>query len=180
MGNKFLVTLGRVFDRILDFTAFAACFLIVFLLLSVCYEVVMRYFFDAPTDWVVEYASLIVLWVPFLVAAYVLRLDKHTKMDILVGQLNPTTQAVINIVSYIICALICFGIAVFGTKVVWYYYKTGFATQTFLMIPKWPLMSVIPFSAILLFIEFIRKIFKSFGEIKSQDFSEKASGGGER
>lgn len=149
--------------------------MVVFLLLSVCYEVGMRYFFDAPTDWVVEYASLIVLWVPFLVAAYVLRLDRHTRMDILVSQFSPTTQAVISVISYVICAIICAGVAFYGTKVTWQYYKMDFVTETFLMLPKWPLMSIIPFSSILLFIEIIRKTCKSLVEIRGEDFSENKS-----
>ncbi|MFC1868532.1 TRAP transporter small permease subunit [Thermodesulfobacteriota bacterium] len=175
MGNRFFSRLGWAFDRLLDFTALLACLLVIFLLLSVCYEVVMRYFFDAPTDWVVEYASLTVLWIPFLVSAYVLRLDRHTRMDILVSRFSPTTQAVINVISYIICAIICAGVAIYGTKVTWYYYTNSSVTETFLMLTKWPLMSIIPFSCILLFIEIIRKILKSLAEITGKTFSEEES-----
>jgi TRAP-type C4-dicarboxylate transport system permease small subunit len=175
MGNKVLKSLDWAFDRLLDLTALAACLLVIFLLLSVCYEVGMRYFFDSPTDWVVEYASLIVLWIPFLVAAYVLRLDRHTRMDILISQFSPTHQTVINVISCAICAIICAAIAFYGTKVTWQYYEADYVTETFLMLPKWPLMSIIPFSSFLLFIEIIRKIFKSLTDIRDQDPSEEDS-----
>jgi TRAP-type C4-dicarboxylate transport system permease small subunit len=54
VSKKLRAKANAVFDRVLDITAFLGGALLVFLILSVCWEVVLRYFFNKPTSWVVE------------------------------------------------------------------------------------------------------------------------------
>lgn len=156
-----MIRLDRIFDRILDIVAFLAGILLVFQMLIVCLEVVMRYFFNSPTVWVVEVSGYAVLCIPLLGAAWALRQGSHVRMDLITGQLSPKSLSVLNLITAVIAAIICLVITFFGIKVVIDLYQTNFLTQTGLMLPKWPLVAIIPLSTLLLFIEFLRKILKS-------------------
>jgi len=156
-----MTPLDRIFDRILDISAFSAGILLVFQILIVCWEVVMRYFFNSPTIWVVEISGYTVLWIPLLGAAWALRQGSHVRMDLITEQLSPKSMSVLNMITAVIAAIICLVITFFGIKVGIDLYQTNFLTQTGLMLPKWPLVAIIPLSTLLLFIEFLRKVWKS-------------------
>lgn len=54
------------------------------------YEVVSRYFFNAPTIWASEVAVYIFMWTMFCGAAYTLQEGKHVHIDLLLERLpNP-------------------------------------------------------------------------------------------
>ena len=55
----------KIFDRILDILAFMAILMLIFMMLVVCYDVVMRYIFHNPPGWVVEICEYLLLYVTF-------------------------------------------------------------------------------------------------------------------
>lgn len=59
---------------------------------AVLYDVTMRYVFNAPTVWTVEYTGYAVAWLGLLGAADVLRRDQHVKIELLVNRLSPTLR----------------------------------------------------------------------------------------
>jgi len=175
VAHKLWTKANNLFDRILDITAFLGGALLVFLILSVCWEVILRYFFNRPTSWVVETAGYIVLWIPFLVSAWVLRKGSHIRMDMLIAELSPRVRMVIDTVTFSVAAVICFIITWYGVKVVVDLYQTHFITQTFLRLLKWPIIAVIPLSTFLVFIEFLRKIGQALAPLKdSQEKGERS------
>jgi TRAP-type C4-dicarboxylate transport system permease small subunit len=153
-----MTKLNKIYDRILDITVILAGALLIFQMVSVCLEVVLRYFFNRPTTWVVEIAAYIVLWIPYLGAAWILRNDGHVRMDLLLGFVSPKIRLILNIFTSFIAAFICVILTWYGVKVVIDLYQTNFLTQTYLMLHKWPIIAVIPLSTFLLLIEFLRKI----------------------
>jgi len=153
--------LNQIFDRTLDIAMFIAGLLLIFQMLSVCLELILRYFFNSPTSWVMEMSAYVVLWVPFLGGAWVLKKDGHVRMDLLIGNVSPKIRAILILITSVIAAVTCLIITWYGIKVVMDLYETRFRTQTVLMLPKYPIMAIIPLSTFLFFIEFLRKIIKS-------------------
>jgi TRAP-type C4-dicarboxylate transport system permease small subunit len=153
-----IAILNNLFDRILDITALLSGALIIFLIISVCYEVFVRYFFNKPTTWVTEFGAYIMLWAPFLVAAYVLRAGSHITMDMFLEALTPKRRRLLILMTSSLAALVCLIITFFGIRVVAELYQAGERTETYLMLIKWPIMGIIPFSTFLLLIEFLRRI----------------------
>jgi TRAP-type mannitol/chloroaromatic compound transport system permease small subunit len=49
--------LSKIFDRIITWVAYVSGWIIIIMMLSISYEVVMRYFFRAPTAWVVDFSG---------------------------------------------------------------------------------------------------------------------------
>lgn len=155
---------GKVFDRILDILAVCASVLVFFIMFSVCFEVVSRYFFNAPTTWVVEISSMFLLFTPFLVGAWVLRNDGHVKMDLILEQFSQKNQALIKSITSVVAAVACLILVYYGAKLAWDFYKTHYFTNTLLRLPKSPILSMIPIGFFLLFIQCLRSARESFKE----------------
>jgi TRAP-type C4-dicarboxylate transport system permease small subunit len=62
----------EVWDRFIDVFMVLAGVLFWFQMVIVNVEVFSRYFLR-PTTWVAEISSILILWIPFMVAAWVLR-----------------------------------------------------------------------------------------------------------
>lgn len=150
--------MNRIFNRILNLMAFLAGLLLVIQMLIVCWEVSMRYFFNSPTSWVIEIAGYTVLWIPFLGAPWILMKEGHVRMDLFLSHLSRKNQIRLNILTSCIAVITCLIVTWFGIEVVLYLYQTNFRTETGLMLPKWPLISIIPISTFLLCIEYVRRM----------------------
>ena len=151
--------LGRrsFFDAILNLGGVLTALIIIFIMIAVVYEVVMRYFLDRPTLWVLEVVEWCLVWMTFLCAAWVLKEEGHVKMDILVTRLNPRAQALLGVITSIISALVCLTFVWYGTQVVWDHFARGVVEAKMLRAPKAPLIVVIPAGFFLLFIQFLRR-----------------------
>ena len=155
---KLLTKAIRIFDRILDLLVILAGLLLVFSTLSVATGLFSRFFLNEPISWVTEISEYILLYVTFLVAAWVLRQEGHVKVDIVLNLLSSKAQFVINILTSVCCAIACFIVAWYGIKVTWELFKTNAFTYTVLELPKFIFIFVIFFGSFLLFIQFIRRI----------------------
>ncbi len=74
------------------------------------YEVVSRYFFNAPTIWAGEVAVYIFMWTMFCGAAYTLQEGKHVHIDLLLehlpASLRRALRCVTSLAGTIYCALV--------------------------------------------------------------------------
>lgn len=99
---KLLTKSGTIFNRIISAAIVLAGVLLVFVMLSVNAEVVMRYFMRTPLVWVVEVSETLLLFITFLGAAWVLKNEGHVKMDIVLNRLKPRAQVVVNVTTSIL------------------------------------------------------------------------------
>ena len=157
---KLMIKLLRIiFERILDATVIIAGILIVFVVLSVNVAIASRYFFGQPIGWVIEICSYVLLYVTFLVSAWVLKQEGHTIIDIVIERFNPKSQSVLNIITSIVCVFVCLILTFYGIKVSLHLYQTGYMTISLLELPKAPIIAIIPFGSFLLMLQFIRRIY---------------------
>jgi len=129
------------------------------MMVSVGVAVVARYFFGQPMGWVIEISEYIILYITFLVAAWVLREDGHVKMDFVLSRLNPKNRALLYVVTSVISLGICLILSWFATKVTLYQYQVGYFTVTLLELPKFIFTAVIALGSLLLSLQFLRKIY---------------------
>jgi TRAP-type mannitol/chloroaromatic compound transport system permease small subunit len=80
--------------------AFAWC--IVFLTIAVCYEVVSRYAFGAPTWWAFDVSWMLYGALFMMAGAYTLARNGHVRGDFLYRQWPETTQAKIDLALYVL------------------------------------------------------------------------------
>jgi TRAP-type mannitol/chloroaromatic compound transport system permease small subunit len=147
-------------DRISAFAGKAAAWCIVLLTAVVCYDVVARYVFNAPTQWGFDVAYILYGVLFMMAGAYTLSRNGHVRGDVLYRFLSPRTQAGLDLVLYLlffvpgILALAWFGI--------------GFAQESWAIlersqtsasnIPIYPLKAVIPLAGGLLLLQGLAEI----------------------
>ncbi|MBW2609774.1 MAG: TRAP transporter small permease [Deltaproteobacteria bacterium] len=151
--------LKNIIDHIIDFLALLAAGMIIFVMLSVGVDVVMRYFLNRPMLWVGEITEYCLLFITFAATAWVLKKEGHVVMDILVVRLNKKRQSFLNTSTSILGAFISLIIAFFSAKVTWDFFRSGAYESSVLEPPKYILYIIIPVGSFFLFIQFIRRVF---------------------
>jgi len=146
-----------IFDRIVGFAHILAGILLIFAMVSVSAAIASRYLLGHPIGWVIEISEYILLYVTFLVAAWVLREEGHVKMEIVLSRLNPRVQSLINTITSAISAIICLILTWYGVKVTWDLFQGGYFTPTILELPKFIIIAVIFVGSFLLFVQFMRR-----------------------
>ena len=62
--------------------------------LFVTYDVVMRYFFNSPTTWVLETSIYLIIAATFLSLAYVMLEKGHVKVDFITAHLSKFSKSI--------------------------------------------------------------------------------------
>lgn len=150
-----------IFNAVLKAGASVAGFLLIFMMLSICVELVCRRM-GRPLMWVMEVTEYSLLYITFLGAAWVLEREGHVKMDIIVNALKSETQALAGIITSIIGSAMSLYLMVYGTKVTWDYFKRDVIECTPLLMPTFIILLIIPIGSILLFIQFLRRAYGYF------------------
>lgn len=151
--------IGSLFDKILRVLFVLACVLLIFVMLSVCLEIVMRYFVGRPQSWVVEISSYSLLFITFLSAGWVLRREGHVKIDLVLDLLSPRLRFGLNTITSVLSALMWLVITWYAGEATWDMYQTSERICTILEPLKYPLFAIIPVGSFILFIQSLRRTF---------------------
>jgi len=100
-------TVVRVFDSISEHTGKVVLWAAIALVLVLCYEVTMRYVFDAPTNWVMETAMMLGGTIAALGWAYTHRHHGHVRVDVIYTHLSPRGKAIIDVVCSLVFLFPC-------------------------------------------------------------------------
>lgn len=149
--------LVEIFDRVMNIMMFLAGIILIFIMLSVSLEVILRTFFNRPQIWVTEVTEVLLLYITFLGSAWLLREGGHVKVDIILGHLKPKTVAFLGIISSVIGVFVSITLTVYGFSVTLDYLQRGIYTPTAMEIPVSAIIVIIPIGALMLFFQFIRR-----------------------
>lgn len=153
-------------DSLLKTLRVLTCLILVFITVSVCIEVVLRYFFHRPQVWVIELSEYGLLYITFLAAAWVLRADGHIKVDLVVERLGETARAFLSIVHFLLITGVSLVLFWYGARVTWSYFSKGIYNPTILEVPTAAILVVIPFGGLFLVAQSLRGIISSFRSYK--------------
>lgn len=146
-------------DRTMSAPFFLAAVLVIFMMLAITIEVTARYFFGQPMSWMFEIVEYSLLSFTFLGAAWVLKVEEHVKMDVILNRLNPRAQALLNIITSIICVMLWLLLTWYAVKVTWDNFQSGYYLNTVLGPPLYPMLAVIAFGSLLLFVQSLRRTY---------------------
>jgi len=159
---KIVSRFWALFDRINSVMAACGMAVLGFILLAVVWEVITRYFLGKGTMWVEEIGEYSMLFMTFLAAAWLLKMDGHVEMDIVVARFSKRTQVIVRAVMSWVGAAICLVMAYSGADVAFDHLQRGLHQPTPVEPPDFPLFVVIPLGFFLLFIQFLRRGYASF------------------
>jgi TRAP-type C4-dicarboxylate transport system permease small subunit len=117
--------------------------LIMGLILS--YEVVCRYFFDAPTIWAQETATYLYMWTMLAAASYTLQTGKHVHVDLVIERLPARLRMLTEAATSVVGALFCGIVSLQAYQMIEATVRFGKVSATPLRVPLW-----IPQSALLM------------------------------
>ena len=141
------------------------------MMLAIVFEVVMRYGFNAPTSWSNEISGYLVVAILFLGLSYTLLVDGHVRVDIFLLRLPERGQLILTIIAYLLSLVYIVVVMWQGWEYAWKWRDT--VSNTFLRLPLFPTMVIIPIGAFLLSLQFVSKIYRHFESL----FAEGRGGG---
>ncbi len=156
--QKILLTVDKISTRSGQISAIS----VVLLTALICWEVVNRYVFNNPHDWVFDITYMLYGIMFMMAGAYTLSKNGHVRGDVLYGFFKPRTQALFDLILYFvffipgIIALVYAGINFAAESIA----INEHTTQTANGPPIWPFKLIIPIAGGLLllqgFVEIIR------------------------
>ena len=158
------IQLVRMIDKFSDTTGTLVAWLNVPLVLAVAYEVIARYFFHAPTIWSFDVTYMLYGTIFMLGCAYALHKGAHIRTDFFYDRWSVKTKGIIDSVSYIVF----FFPAIFVLLIVswnegFYAYSIGETSEQTPWRPiLWPYKMVVPLACLLLLVQGISELIKSF------------------
>ncbi len=151
--------ISHIIDHINGIAAALASAILIFIMLIVSIEVAMSSIWDRPIAWVTEISEYGLLFVAFLSAAWVLQKERHVVMNLVINQLKPGTQVLTNLVTSIMAAAMCLVTLWYSAQSTWIYFQEGTFRPSILEIHDGYIMTIIPIGCLLLFIQFLRRIY---------------------
>jgi TRAP-type mannitol/chloroaromatic compound transport system permease small subunit len=158
-----LLRMARALDPIAIWSGRISAWLIVPMVLSLSYEVVARYLFNAPTLWAYDMTFMLYGSFFMLGAAFTLQRKGHIRTDSLYANWSPRRQAWVDVICYLVMFLPFVAIFLWAG---WGYFWKAFVTgERFVSSPwqpiTWPFKMVMPLTGLLLAIQGVSELCKS-------------------
>jgi TRAP-type mannitol/chloroaromatic compound transport system permease small subunit len=148
-------------DRLSTWAGKTFAWLIVALMTVVCAEVFKRYALNAPTAWIYDVNNMMYGTLFMMCGAYTLSQDGHVRGDFLYGSMKPRTQAMLDLVLYIVFFLPGIGALTWAG---WDYFQDSLRMreQTFnaTPLPLYPFKFVIPVAGAIVMLQGIAEIIR--------------------
>jgi len=107
---------SRGIDLVISFFHYVAMFTLGIMALLMGYDIVMRFVFNSPAEWVLDVVQLVQVTLAFIAAAPVLRDGGHINMELMEMILGSRGQRRLGILSNGICAVGSLWMAVLGWR----------------------------------------------------------------
>lgn len=159
----------RRIDRINEVIGKTFSWFVLAMTLAMTFEVFSRYFFGRPTTWAFDVSYMMYGTYFFMGAAYTLSRNAHVRGDIFYRNFPERTQAIIDLVLYIVVffpamlALIFIG---------WHFFSDSFAIRETSPLspydtPVYPLKAAIPLGAFFLLLQGVAQVLRCIIAIRT-------------
>jgi TRAP-type mannitol/chloroaromatic compound transport system permease small subunit len=124
------------------------------------YEVIARFVFNSPTNWVHESMFLMFGMQYMLSGAYAYREDQHVRVDVIYAKFSPRGKAIADIITSVFFFIFIGTMLVTGYRFAADAVNVGEHSFTEWGIQYWPVKLMIPIGAALLLLQGISKLLK--------------------
>ena len=118
-----------------------------------CWEVLLRYVFNAPTIWAHEVSCHIFAAYSVLGGAYVLLVNEHVRSDVVYARFSPRGRAILDLVTFPLFFMLLGIILVEGIPMALSSIEVREVTVSFLHSPVYPIKTCIPIAAFLMLLQ---------------------------
>lgn len=149
----------RLYVRLLDIMAVVAALMILFSMVTVTGDVVLRAFFSRGILWSFEVTEFLLLYIPMLAMPWLARRHGHVRIDLLLTWVSARSATVLSVVSYAAVAVLCILLAYWSTLATLNSYSRGIVNAGIVAWPRWALLVVMPPAFLFTAIEFARLVW---------------------
>jgi TRAP-type C4-dicarboxylate transport system permease small subunit len=135
--------------------------------LILTYEVVCRYFFNAPTIWAQETSTYLYVWTMLAAASYTLQTGKHVQVDLVIERLPIRAKMLAEAATGAIGALFCGIVSIQAYQMIAATVRFGKVSATPLRVPLWIPQSALLMGFVLLTFQFAFLILDRLVELKA-------------
>ena len=148
--------LTRIFDWVIDISAFAGALIVLYVALTIGANVLGRYVFENPLKWALPTTEYSLLYLTFLAAPVVLRREGHVRMTAITERLGGTARLWFYIVGSFISSVVCGILAWKAFEKTVEEFQSGAILLSGIEVPRALVTWVIPYGFILLGLQFLR------------------------
>jgi len=148
-------------DKLNEWVAKLASWVIVLIIGATVYEVLMRYLFNSPTNWVFEFNYLAHGPYFLLIGAYAYAQNVHVNVDIIHGRLSPRGRAILDIFTMTFFFIFVLMMLIYGGRFALNSLAYRETLSSAWAPPIYPVKLVIPIAAFLLLMQGIVKYIRS-------------------
>ncbi len=138
-----------------------AGWIVVVMMLTITYDVAMRYIFNAPTTWSFEVNRYMLIMVVFIGGAWTLPAGGHVSVDIAVERVSKKKRLILDLVTSLMAAFYVLIFLVESIAFTWDAFVHGVKSTEYLAWPLWPIRSFLVIGGFLLFLEYLIRIIKA-------------------
>lgn len=158
--------LANVFDKILVILFWFAGILLAFTTVGTCIDTLCRYLLNKPIPWMLEITCYIMLYIPFLSVALVLKEKGHIKIDLIIDHLSPKNKARMFFIESLIGGATMWVYTMFGAYVTFDFFKRSVLSLQSLKLPMYLILMIIPVGSFLMAIQFFRESYDAYKQIE--------------
>lgn len=162
--------MSSLFDRVIGAMAWIAGALLLFQVVSVSGDVMVRYFFGVSIRWVITLNEWSLLFIAFLAAAWLQRQGGHVRLDILIDRFGPKWRAAADLFALAVGIFVCAILVWFGTRVTWAKYLTNEYDYFKLDdVPIYIIYVIIPIGGLMLLLQLVRDVRRRIRSLSDPD-----------
>ena len=150
----------RLIDSINEYTGRIISYVILPMLAVMIYEVIMRYYFQAPTIWGTEMTTFLFAGYTLMGAGYTHLKGGHVNMNALYGRFSPRSQAVCDLITWVGFLAYCGVLLYESSRFFWDVFSSARASGTDWNPKLWPVLISLPLGVLLLLLQGIAKLIR--------------------
>ena len=132
------VRIGAVLAKLEHLLTYVATGIILFVMVFICAEVIMRYGFNSPIPGHLEGSELLMPMIVFLAMSYTQATHGHVGMDLVLDMLRPNTKRYATMATLLASIFICAVLAYFSGKNALQLFRFDDVTMTPPYFKTWP------------------------------------------
>lgn len=151
----------RAIDLLNEWVARTVSWIVVLIIATTIYEVIMRYLFNAPTNWVFEFNYLIHGPYFLLLGAYTYAINGHVNVDIVYGRLTTRTKAIVDLFTMPLFFFFVLMMFIYGGQFALNSLSFHERLSSGWAPPIYPIKFIIPIAALLLLLQGIARYIRN-------------------
>ncbi|MFC2013611.1 TRAP transporter small permease [Chloroflexota bacterium] len=165
---KRLKRMSVIADHIVDGGAILAAVGLLFIMLLVNIAIVLRRM-DNPLPGATQLPAVTLIFITFLGTAWLVKTDRHVRVDVLYKAWACGAQALLGFISSIIGIVVSLILAVYGSRVAWDEFQRGIFITGDMTVPTAPIFLIIAIGGMALLMQFARR---AYGYLKYREHKE--------